>query len=377
MLGHLVADYLAPMRMAAPNIRDLYYADVDKRIGTIALTVPQLRAVDAVSYFTNIAQAASVNDALILRDYSAGTGFPGVAANLLPKDALRAASAVADVWYTLLGGGHVSGNVSSLQLQRYVNDAYEYYIQNGNVGEIKMVSERLDALTPPTADMRVRLGDLLLSVHQADRAMAAYRDAKRMDPARRDVDERMAKYYIAQGNNALGEKRLDEALASFESAVSASPGDTEAETGRLDAVHKIEEREARLAEDRAVLEQAGKYEEMAQQEESEKRYAEAVSLLRQASAEYNRIRPESAPEYARGRSAVSNIGNHIQDLEQGIMENAQVYSGKGFSLDIPAFVRNSSNELDRKALQALVDKEYEARVRALEKEIAPALQIAP
>lgn len=377
MLGRLVADYLAPMRTAPPTFRDLYYADVDKRIGTVALKVPELRPVEISIYFSRIAQAASANDSLILRDYSTGTGFPGVAAGLLPKDALRAASAIADVWYTILASGGAPGNVSDVQLQQYVMGAYEYYIQNGKTGEIKIIADRLDALTPPTADMRVKLGDLLLSAQEADRAMAAYRDAQRMDPDRRDVSERMAKYYIAQGNNALGENRLDEALSAFESALSASPGEIEAETGRLDAVHKIEEREARLSEDRAILEQAAKYEEMGEQEEAAKRYAEAIALLRQALAEYNRIRPESVAEYARSRSAVSNIGNRIQDLEQSIMENAQAYSGKGFSLDIPVFVKKSSNALDRLALQALIDDEYEARVRALEKELGPALQIQP
>ncbi len=377
MLGRIVADYLAPLRTASPAIRDLYYADVDKRISTVALKIPELKKVDAATYFSASVQAASQNDPLILRDYSSGTGFAGVAANLLPKDAMRSAAGVADVWFTLLSGGRVHGNISDAQLQQYVSDAYDYYIQNGKAGEIKAVADRLDILTPPTADMRVKLGDLLLSAQEPEQAMAAFRDAKRMDPDRRDIDERMAKYYTSQGSEALGENRLDQALSAFDSALSASPGNIEAETGRLDTARKIQEREARLTEDRAILEQAAKYEEMAQQEESGKRYAEAISLLRQASSEYARVRPESTVEYERGRSAIADIGSKITDLENGIMGNAQAYGGKGFALDTASFLRSSAGALDRQALQGIIDADYEARMRTLETDLGPALQIAP
>ncbi len=373
-LGRLVADYVAPMRGGDPVYRNLYYADVDKHIGGIALELTAPRMVEPSAYFPERVRAAAANDTLIGRDYASGLGFSGVAAGLLAKDAMRAASAVVDVWHTVIASKALAASISEQQLQAYVLGAYQYYIDSGNIAELNPAAKRLDTLTPPTADMRTRLGDLLMAGGATESAIQAYQEALRLEPGRPDATEKIAAYYAKKGQDQLGEARLDDALSSFEKALEANPGQIEAETGRIQTVRGIEEREARLSADRAIMDQAANYEELAEAEATDGKYAEAIALLRQASSEYERVSPESVSEYQQSRDAINEIGVRVRDLKEGIVSNAQLYGGRGFELDRGADAVKATKGMDAQALEAYLQKAYEAQMAQLEARLAPALK---
>ena len=374
-LGGMIVEYTSPMRTAPAAYRNLYYADVDKSIQSVRLDPPRVRSIEYQSYFAERAAAASANDAMILREYTSGTGFSGMASRSLPQDALRSASAVAEVWYTLLAGNRVVADVSEKQMQKYVLEAYSFYIRGGHLAELKRVSERIDRLAPFTADMHVAVGDLYSAAGVAENAVASYELALEMAPERKEVVEKVSAYYAQAGQAALDEDRLEEALRCFDAALSANPLHMEAEAGRLDAVKRIEAREARLANDRATLDQGASYEDLAEEEASRGRYAEAISLLRQASATYAQVGTEFLVEGQRAQRAVNDIAYRIQELKQSIMENAQAYSGKGFALDLDVLIREQGKELDAQTLERLLQNTLKREMMQVEEDLGAKLAI--
>lgn len=374
-LGRLVADYTAPMRGAPGAYQNLYYADVDRHLGNLPMDIPKLQLVEPGAYFPGLLRQAAVNDAMIQQDYRNGTGLSAFVAAQLGKDIQRSATAVAEVWNTVFSRSALPGNVSNAQLERYAMDAYAYYIHEGFAKELSSVAARLDALTPPTAEMRAQLGDLYIEAKEPDKAMAAYKEAVSLDPSRKDVVEKVSAYYAASGKLALDAKRLDDALAAYDTALQHNPGDLAAETGRLNTTRQIEVREERIAGDRDILNQAAQYEDMAEQEATDGRFAEAISLLHQAAAEYGRVNPESVTEHQRAKTAIERIGVRVQDLKQGIMANVQQYGGKGFALDAHVFSAAPTKDIDTQALQRILSAEYEKQMKALEEQLARKLEI--
>lgn len=375
VLGKLVAEVTAPLAEAEIRYRNLYYADVEGQIRNVALKSSPRQVVDPPIYLPRVIAEAASRDDVIEREYQDGTGFEGVARALLPQDASRSVNAVADVWFTILSGRGPKGNVSDSQLRRYVEEAYSFYIARENTAEIEAVSPRLDALTPKTPDLQVRIGDMFFDAKLFDRAMDEYRAVLRAAPDRRDVVEKMSAYYVDLGDKALENNRLEEALDAFREALQVNPLHPTAEAQRLTAEGLITARDARLSTNRASIERAQQFETLAEQEALKNRYAEAIALLRQAGAAYDEVTDEFPAEHQRRMRGMNNLRFRIDELKKEIMANAQVFSGTGFVLDARNLARRGDPGLSEEALKTLVRREFENEMKKLEERMAPALAV--
>src|SRR5690606_33593746 len=101
VLGKMVAQAVAPLADAPPNIKSAYYADVDGAIQGARLQNSQRKLVDPRPYFNGVIRDARSNAQTIILEYQAGDGFQGLAKNAVPGHASRAVAAVADVWHTI------------------------------------------------------------------------------------------------------------------------------------------------------------------------------------------------------------------------------------------------------------------------------------
>ena len=375
VLGKLVAEVTAPLAEVNITYRNLYYADVERQIRNVPLKGSARQVVDPPLYFPRVMAEAASRDDVIEREYQDGTGFDGVARALLPQDASRSVTAVADVWFTILSGRAPKGDVSDTQLRRYVEDAYAFYINRGNTAEIDAASARLDALTPKTPDLQVRIGDMFFEAALYERAMNEYRAVLRTAPDRRDVVEKMSAYYVDQGDKALENNRLEEALDAFRQALEVNPLHPTAEAQRLTIEGLISARDARLAGNRASIDRAHQFESLAEQEATRNRYAEAIALLRQASAAYYEVTDEFPAEHQRRMRGMNNLRYRIDELKKEIMVNAQIFSGSGFILDTRELARRGDPGLSEEALKTLVRREFENEMKKLEERMTPLLAV--
>jgi tetratricopeptide (TPR) repeat protein len=374
-LGKIVAEATAPLRAISATYRNLYYSDVEANINNLSLEESTRRTVEPRMYFERVMLEAAVNDELIEREYQSGVGFAGAARAMLMRDAGRSVTAVADVWHTALTGSAISGNVSENQLRRYVVDAHRFYIARKNDAEIDAAILRLEPVVPKTLDMREQIGDMFYEAEMFERAMAEYQAIIALEPQRRNVVEKMAEYYVRQGEQALKDQRLEEARDAFAAALAANPLHPAAEGMRLQAETQIAERDARMQKDQTTLAHAGELQTMAEQEASRSHYAEAIVFLRQAQDAYTQVSTEFPAENQKRMQGTEDVRIRLHQLQQDLMANAQVFSGSGYIADAQTLAQKGAAELDRQGLEQLLQAETAQQFQELEQELADTLEV--
>jgi len=290
---------------------------------------------------------------------------------MFPASASRSVAAVCDVWWTVLSSKTVSGGVSDAQMQRYVLDAYAFLIQRKNEKEIDQANAQYGALTPITPDMRAKIGDLLLEGGYQERAIKEYEQAIASAPDRRDVVQKVADYYVAKGDAALKENKLEDALSAFESAAKANPLHETAESRRIQAENLIQERDARLSAQQAALQHAADMRDLAEQEAQKNRYAESIALLKQAEDAYKEVTEEFPNEYQQRTRGLRDVQNRTVQLKESLTANASAYSGTGSAPDVKELVALGTKGLGEDALRMLVKNQLKAEMDKLSQRVQP------
>lgn len=372
-LGKLIARATAPMADAPTVYRNLYYADVENALTRAALETRARRIVDIPAYLPPLMSEAAQNDATIEREYQSGIGFKGIAGTAFTRDVNRSVAAVADVWFTVLTGTGASGTASEAQRRDYVIRAYRFYIDRGNNAELDAMAARLNEISPPTPDMQVRIGDLYYESGMAERAIREYEAVLAREPNRKEVSDRIAAYYLAQGERALDTERLENARDLFARAADANPLHPNAERMRLEADSLIGARDQRQAMGRALIARAEGIFGEAEQEALRGRFAEAVALLRQAEETYREVSDEFPSEASTRDRALRDISFRLQDYRSSLLNNALAFSGTGAEYDLRAAARERGRELDRQLLESIARDGYAQALRRAEERAATSL----
>jgi tetratricopeptide (TPR) repeat protein len=365
VLGKVVAMITSPMRAAQVNYRNQYNEDTDKAIAGLQLRQTPRKEVDPRTYFERVFLEAKASDDMILRQYQDGTGFKGVASATFSADASRSVGAVCDVWWTVLSSRTVQGGVSETQMQRYVLESYAFFIKRGNEKEIDQANAQYAALTPITPDMRAKIGDLLLESGFQDRAIKEYETAINAAPDRRDVVQKVSDFYVAKGDAALKEDKLEDARAAFEKAAKANPLHDSAESRRLEAENLILERDGRLATQQAAIQSANDMRDLAEQEAQKNRYAEAIALLQQAETAYKEVTEEFPNEFQQRTRGERDVQNRTAQLKEALTANASSYSGSGSATDPREMVAAGVKGLEQDALRQIVKNQHKSEMDKL------------
>ncbi|NLV42629.1 MAG: hypothetical protein GXY15_15570 [Candidatus Hydrogenedentes bacterium] len=375
ILGKMICAVTAPLAGAEVTWRNMYYADADNAIAGLRLKEFPRKEVDPKSYFVRLQGEMTLNSELIEKQYKDGVGFKDVAATTFPADASRSVAAVADVWWTVLTSRTVPGGVSEAQLQEYVLAAQDYLIQRGNLQELEAAVAAHRQLTPFTADMDARVGDMLLAAGYEDRAIAAYETVLAAAPDRKDVAKKVADYYVGKGNGLLQDGRLEDARDAFAAAAKANPLHPEAEAKRLEAEAQITARDGRQAAHRDALSRADELRAMAEQEAARSYYAEAISFLQQAEAAYQEVTDEFPSEAQQRTRGLRDVRDLLNQWKQSLKGSAPTYSGRGFTEDLNSAVQAGMKGLEQEALAEMADKAHAAEIERLTKEMQPQLAI--
>ena len=265
VLGKLVARLSSPLADAPVTYRNMYYADVDSNID-VQLVPSRRRVVDPDTFLKQLLTDTKSRESLILQDYQSGVGFGGVASRTLTDDASRSANAIADVWYTLFQGSVIVANVPETRVRDYYIEAIGFYIQRDNESESRNAYDQLMELDVRTPDMLKRIGDMYYDAGEYALAMKEYEAVLSIEPARRDVVERIADYYVQVSDEARKEGQLEDSRAALVRAIDVFQLHPTAQ-GKLFEVEKlIEERDARLEAARAALLEAHQFEGRAKQQ---------------------------------------------------------------------------------------------------------------
>jgi tetratricopeptide (TPR) repeat protein len=375
VLGKLIADVTSPMSKASATYRNLYYADVEINIQRLSVLPMKSQNVEPKSYFERRIAEANLNNEFIQRDYQSGTGFAGMASKTLRNDASRSVSSITDVWQSVLTEQSSRGYVSETQLQRYVLDAMSFYIRRGNASEVAAMDAQLATLVSRTADMQVQLGDMYYKGGFHAQAVSQYETVLASHPSRRDVIEKISVYYIDQGETMLMAEQLEGALDAFAMALKANPLNTDAERKRLDVQTRIAKRDARMAADQAVLDQAEEFRALAEEEVLREHFAEAIAFLRQSDRAYAEVSNEFPMEYQKRERGLREVRSRIESLRKDLMANAQIFRGTGFHNDAKVLARTRVNSFDTEALQKLVRISFEEELAALVRDMESAVEI--
>ena len=374
-LGRLVAEITAPLADEPTVYRERYYADVAANFRQVPLKLSQRKLVDPLPYFERVKGQANSRRDLILRDYQEGIGFTGVARAALSDDYSRSVAAVADVWSTVVTSGVVHAGVSEVQLRDYILNAMAYYVARRNPLDIDSNQQRLARLVPSTPDLDKRIGDMFFEAGYFDRAIRQYNNVLRAQPARRDVVEKLALYYMRMGNEALEEERLEAAHDAYAKALEVDPLHTEAEAKRLEAGRLIAQRDTRLETARRLIQEAGQLETDAERLAIRDRYADAIDVLKNARDRYEDVSNEFAAEFRAAAAGLTNIDFRLRELKGGLVQNAQRLSGGGLTLELQQLAARNTRELDQRALHKLTSNALEAEVDRLMAAYQSALEI--
>ena len=377
VLGRLVAALTAPLLDADRNIRDHYYADVEKNMQQLPLKTSQRRLVDPVPYFERARRLADTRKDMIIKDYQDGVGFNGIAKATLAEDLSRSIDAVVDVWNTVLTQNVVHANVSDEQVRRYVLGAIEFYVKRKNEAEIDANFRRLSGLTKKTPDMAKRIGDMFYEGGLYDRAITEYQEVLAAEPQRRDVVIRIAEYYVRQGDEALKLKRLQQAYDFYAKAAQTNPLHPDAERKRLETEALIAERDARLEAARRSVEEAAQLQTTAEQQVLQHHLSEAMGTLKQAQAAYETVPDEFPTEFRAANAGLANIASKLSELKGELTQNAQVLSGVGFLPDMQRLAAGTARGLDEQGLRAILANQLNAQINELKAEYQNKLTIAP
>lgn len=370
VLGNLVASMSAPLATADTAQKDRYYADAEGHIQQAVLSgTTRLPVDDAPAYFGRLRRIVSEREALILEDYRGGAGFQGVALAALPEDASRSLNAVADTWYTILTGRAAAANVSQAQMRDYFLDGIEFYIRRNNLTESENLVNQLKSLDLLDPDLQKRVGDTYYDANQFDRAMNHYKAVLAANPGRRDVVERIAQYYIEQGDNQLEGGNLQAALTAYEQAVDINPLNEAAERKRLEAANLMKAKELRMDSARSTLDTATKLETRATDAAQRQFYAEAIKLLKEAQSLYGSISDEFPVERQQAQQAHAKLNSQIQQLMRELVSGAQRFSGSGASVELRQIARANAHRIEKQALEAIVDSTYDRQIQETGREL--------
>lgn len=367
-LGRLVAGMTAPFSRDNSPTRARYYADVEKALPQTSLKPSASKKVDPVAYLQLMQQAADARKEIILKDYTSGPGFDGVAHAALSEDISRSIDAVANVWYTLLAQHAVQAGVSDVQKRDYVVQAMSFYIARGNEDEIEANYRRLTQNVAKTPDVAKLVGDLLFSAGFAERAVKEYQDVLAVEPHRKDVVDRIAAYFIEQGEAALKAEHLEQALDAFTQAAKTDPLHPTAEGKRLAVAKTIEDRDARLEAARNAVDEGGRFETEAEEFILKRKFPEAFDALKKAQTAYGEVTEEFRREAQAAEAGLANIKARLGELKSEVVANAQTLSGSGFRFDVRKMAGADALEMDQNALKKLPARQLTSEMAKLKAE---------
>lgn len=365
VLGALIAQATAPLADANPAYRDLYYADVEANIDRTQLRPARRAKVDPATYFAEVRAAANQRQQLIISEYKSGIGFNGVAGKAISEDASRSVNAVADVMQTVLTGNVAVANRSESQIRDYIINAIEFYIARGNDAETESAYNRLVDLGAATVALQKRVGDMFYDAGKFERAIQEYQKVLEREPGRRDVVERISAYYIRVGDDALRANDLEGALDAYEMALDTDKLHPTAQSKVLEAKARIQDREHRLSIAREALDKAQDNVARADQLVFKRDYGPAIDLLMEARSLFAEVPEEFAAEYRKGQAGILQTASKLAQLRQELVTNASALSGLGGSYGLKKQVQTVGAELDKAALQALIDREYQSTLDEL------------
>lgn len=365
VLGSLVADVTAPMYEADPTYRERYHADVDANIEQVPFQSKTRVKVAPSAYFNDVIADARAREDLIIEDYKAGVGFAGVAGTALSEDASRSVNACADVFQTVLRGQVTVANISQGEIRSYILDAIRFYISRNNDAETDAAYAKLMDLGVTTVDLQKQIGDMFYDAEKYDRAMVEYKAVLAKAPSRRDVIERIAEYYVHQGDEALADEQLEAALKAYNDALQADMLHPTAQSKKLEAEGMIAARDARQEEARQAIGQGDDLLRQADQLVFKQEHTEALKLLREAKNAYSGVTDEFATEARLARAGLLRATEQINELQRNVVSNAGSLSGLGAASAVRAEAAAAAEAVDDAALRHLVEAQFQEELDAL------------
>ncbi len=374
-LGKLISRATAPMSTADPALRSQYYNDVEQVADMGSLKPEPRKIIKNINELERISREANIGNDLIGGEYQSGAGFRGTAAARLGIDISRSVNTVADVWWTIISSGTVPGNVSEQQIQRYVLNAYAYFIEQGKTAELDVAEPAYHSLVKFSPDMSGKIGDMLYAVGLRERALKEWENAVAEAPDRRDIQEKIGNYHAEVAEEALEKGQLEDAMAGFEKALAANLLHPTAERRRLEVAAMIKKRDEQVALYQSLLKQAEELRALAEEEAVKNRFAEAVALLKQSEEAYKQVGDEFPAESQLRTRGIREVQTRTRELQEGLLTNTLAFSGAGFAPDMDALLKENAAGLDQEALKALVRLEYEAELRRLNTQMQSTLSI--
>lgn len=368
VLGVMIVRASAPFSDKPGAFRDVYYADVDGSINGIQIKTVKRQDGSPSDRLRALRQQFAGREGSIRQDYSTGQGFGGIAKATLDEQANMVIAAVADIWYTSLVGKPSAAATSEVKVRTYIGDALEFYIKRGNKSEIDSSYNRLTSLSVVTPDLRKKIGDLFYAHEMFDKAIKEYNAVLEAEPDRKDVLERLTEYYLADGDKASEEGRLEDALGSYQKARDMNPLNPNTEAKRLQAERDLNARNERLNAARMSLGMATSYETQADQEASQRNFAKALGLIKQAEDQYGSVTEEFPFEYQQAVAGLKNLESKSQVVKENLIGGAQDLSGLGSVVDARHLAGTTTRDLDSQALQTLLQLRLKSEIEKLKTE---------
>ncbi len=364
-LGRMVADATAPLAAGGNGaLRERYYGDVEKAIGRAGLEMEPRKVVDPRPYFSFVQARASSNNQIIEIEYRSGDGFDGIAHAALPADASRSVNAVADVWYTVLTSRAAAFEEPDAAKRDYVLGAIAFYLKHKNSAEAEASYASAQELGLMDINLRKTIGDLFFEHGRYERSIVEYRKILADNPGRRDVIERVARYYEITGDDALKLDKLEAAREAYGKALEADKLHSDAQRKMLNVEAKLYARDERLVAQRTSIEQARALENRAEEAADRRDYARAIALLRDAEARYAEVTDEFPLEAKDASTGRRTMSMRTKEIKQQLIDNSASLSGSSAAYDARQLAGKNTT-LGQDALKKMLQSEYTGAVRAL------------
>lgn len=367
VLGQIVADTVAPMRTAAPELEQQYFKDAERYIQSVEMNSTARRVIDA-TYFPEQMRRAAAQDDTIEVDYRSGEGFEGLALASLSSDASRAVNSVADTFYTVVVAPVSRLNVSQNDMRQYALGALEYYLRSGKLREADSAVDAVLGSGAVTPELEKQIADVYFEAEHYDKAMEHYRSVLNADPTQREVAARVSRFYESLGDEAMERNFLEDARDAYEQAASVDQMNEDAHRKLYTAERSIESRDARLESARAALELAREYGTEAEKAKLAGNYVESLSHLREARAQYETVTDEFPDLHRDADRGIRLLDLEMKEMRTNLVGSVQRLSGSGYPYTARRLGRAMPG-VERQAFHSLHQIELNTAMDAIVEEV--------
>lgn len=353
LLGHMVSDavmpYSLPRDQEERRLKRIIETDIDENVKDYVFRPERTDLIyvrDPQAYFQRLQAYFPEASRIIQADYQSGSEYNGYLLKGGPMFFANAASAVADIWHTVLRPADdpaVDQPPSRTALAWYFVGEIEYLLtQKDNYKEAERAYGNFARVDPGILQAHKRIGELYYDYGKKERAVQEWNVAATMSGSgHEEVIRLLSQYHYDEGKRqyeaglqkGAPASMLNRALESFTRALEYDPGNGRAAQFRTQTQEQINERDERQQLAVSLVASGNEVLQAAQQAVDAGDFGRAIQTYRTAIETFKQVDDEFEQQRAAAEKGVLEAQEKTSDAYEELFRAADQVIDEGFELE--------------------------------------------